>query len=131
MPKYLSTIYKDFNEKVVDSTTNIIPNLQSTISLPPPLCPNTVQYSKLLHGLKASLLAGGAVRFPGLLPGQGLKLPGQVHSYFLVQSIIYVLKGQCFQPLTTLSMTFIIFFMNYVIATVIFANHQLFKKIQP
>ena len=37
MPKYLSTIYKDFNEKVVDSTTNIIPNLQSTKSLAPPL----------------------------------------------------------------------------------------------
>ena len=37
MSKYLSTIYKDFNEKVVDSTTNIIPNLQSTKSLAPPL----------------------------------------------------------------------------------------------
>ena len=36
MPKYLSTIYKDLNEKVVDSTTNIIPNLQSTKSLAPP-----------------------------------------------------------------------------------------------
>ena len=36
MPEYLSTIYKDFNEKVVDSTTNIIPNLQSTKSPPHP-----------------------------------------------------------------------------------------------
>ena len=34
MSKYLSTIYKDFYKKVVDSTTDIIPNLQSTKSQP-------------------------------------------------------------------------------------------------
>ena len=36
MPKYLSTVYKDSNKIVVDSTTNIRPNLQSTKSLAPP-----------------------------------------------------------------------------------------------
>ena len=36
MPKYLSTIYKYSEKKVVDSTANIGPNLQSTKSLPPP-----------------------------------------------------------------------------------------------
>ena len=42
------------------------------IITPPPL--STVQYSILMLGLTASLLAGGTVRFPQLIPGPGQQL---------------------------------------------------------
>ena len=46
MLKYISTIYKNFYKKFLDSTTNIIPNLQSTKSPPPPLTPSHIPVKK-------------------------------------------------------------------------------------
>ena len=74
MPKNLSTIYKDFYKKVVDSTTDIIPNLQSTKSLAPPHYRTTdFEYNKLgrEEEWKANFIQELINRRHG-----GLKVPG-------------------------------------------------------